>query len=372
MSDEDKSSKTEEPTEKKLRDARKKGDVPQSRETGTAMLVFALLMILIFVLPSSIGRIVEALQSPLLDAGVTAIGTGGTGVVEAGNVLKSLGFTLGLAMMPVAGIMVLAALFGVLIQGETVVSAERIKPKISKLNPLSGFKRLFSAEAFVEFAKNTAKVLVIGFITVWAVRDIAQSLGQTQAFIPETLLDAALQKVRWIFLVTTVLLVPIAIADIIWKRAQWKKKQMMSLKEIRDEHKDSEGDPQIKGRRAELRRARARQRIAQAIPGASVVLTNATHYAVALKYEQGVDDVPVCVAKGADVMAHRIRELAKEHDIPMIENRPLARALHAAVDVDDRIPMEYWQAVAEIIGFVMDLRRNVRRKPPAGSSIRED
>lgn len=372
MSDEDKSSKTEEPTEKKLRDARKKGDVPQSRETGTAMLVFALLMILIFVLPSSIGRIVEALQGPLLDAGVTAIGTGGTGVVEAGNVLKSLGFMLGLAMMPVAGIMVLAALFGVLIQGETVVSAERIKPKISKLNPLSGFKRLFSAEAFVEFAKNTAKVLVIGFITVWAVRDIAQSLGQTQAFIPETLLDAALQKVRWIFLVTTVLLVPIAIADIIWKRAQWKKKQMMSLKEIRDEHKDSEGDPQIKGRRAELRRARARQRIAQAIPGASVVLTNPTHYAVALKYEQGVDDVPICVAKGADVMAHRIRELAKEHDIPMIENRPLARALHAAVEVDDRIPMEHWQAVAEIIGFIMDLRRNVRRKPPAGSSIRED
>ena len=372
MSEEDKSSKTEEPTEKKLRDARKKGDVPQSRETGTAMLVFALLMILIFVLPSSIGGIVDALQRPLLGAGVTAIGTGGTGLVEAGGVLKSLGFTVGLAMMPVVGIMVLAALFGVLIQGETVVSAERIKPKISKLNPLSGFKRLFSADAFVEFAKNTAKVLVIGFITVWAVRDIAQSLGQTQAFVPETLLDATLQKVRWIFLVTTTFLVPIAIADIIWKRAQWKKKQMMSLKEIRDEHKDSEGDPQIKGRRAELRRARARQRIAQAIPGASVVLTNPTHYAVALKYEQGVDDVPICVAKGADVMAHRIRELAKEHDIPMIENRPLARALHAAVEVDDRIPMEHWQAVAEIIGFVMDLRRNVRRKPPAGSSIREE
>ena len=219
MSEEDKSSKTEEPTEKKLRDARKKGDVPQSRETGTAMLVFALLMILIFVLPASIDGIVAALQSPLLGAGVTAIGTGGTGVAEAGQVLKSLGFTLGLAMMPVVGIMVLAALFGVLIQGETVVSAERIKPKFSKLNPLSGFKRLFSAEAFVEFAKNTAKVLVIGFITVWAVRDIAQSLGQTQAFIPETLLQATLQKVRWIFLVTTVLLVPIAIADIIWKRA---------------------------------------------------------------------------------------------------------------------------------------------------------
>ena len=372
MSEEDKSSKTEEPTEKKLRDARKKGDVPQSRETGTAMVVFALLMILVFVLPSSIGAIVEALQAPLTNAGVTAITTGSAGVVEAGEVMKGLGFTLGLAMLPVVGIMVLAALFGVMIQGETVVATERIKPKISKLNPLSGFKRLFSPDAFVEFGKNTAKVLVIGFITVWAVRDIAQSLGQTRAFVPETLLAATLDSVRWIFLVTTVLLVPIAIADIIWKRAQWRKKQMMSLKEIRDEHKDSEGDPQIKARRAELRRARARQRMAQAVPTASVILTNPTHFAVALKYEQGVDDVPVCVAKGADVMAHRIRELAREHDIPMIENKPLARAMHASVEVDDTIPMEHWQAVAEIIGFVMDMRRNVRRKPPAGSSLRED
>ena len=372
MSDEDKSSKTEEPTEKKLRDARKKGDVPQSRETGTAMVVFSLLMVLVFVLPNSIGQIVDALQRPLMTAGVTAISTGSTGLVEAGQVLKGLGLTLGLAMLPVVGIMVLAALFGVMIQGETVVSAERIKPKPSKLNPISGFKRLFSPEAFVEFGKNTTKVLIIGFLTVWVVRDVAQSLGQTQAFIPETLLPAALDKVRWIFMVTTALLVPIAIADIIWKRSQWKKKQMMSLKEIRDEHKDSEGDPQIKARRAELRRARARQRMAQAIPTASVILTNPTHYAVALKYEQGEDDVPICVAKGADVMAHRIRELAKEHDIPMIENRPLARALHAAVEVDQRIPMEHWQAVAEIIGFVMDMRRNVRRKPPAGSSVRED
>tara|TARA_R110002049_G_scaffold29972_2_gene101968 strand:- start:55389 stop:56507 length:1119 start_codon:yes stop_codon:yes gene_type:complete len=372
MSEEDKSSNTEEPTDKKLRDARKKGDVPQSRETGTAMVVFALLMILVFVLPGSAGRIVAALQSPLRGAGITDIGTGSTGLTEAGVVLKDLGFTLGLALAPIAGIMVLAALFGVMVQGDTVVSTERIRPKLSKLNPLSGFKRLFSIDAFVEFLKNTAKVLVIGFITVWAVRDIAQSLGQTQSFVPETLAAATLDKVRWIFLVTTVFLVPIALADILWKRFQWKKKQMMSLKAVRDEHKDSEGDPQIRARRAELRMARARQRMAQAIPTASVILTNPTHFAVALKYEQGKDDVPICVAKGADVMAHRIRELARAHDIPMIENRPLARALHSAVEVDQRIPMEHWQAVAEIIGFVMDMRRNVRRKPPAGSHLRED
>lgn len=372
MSQEDKSSNTEEPTDKKLRDARKKGDVPQSREAGTAMVVFALLMILIFVLPSASGRIVEALRGPLLGASGITIGEDGTGVSDAGAVLKALGFSIGLAMLPIAGIMVLAALFGVMIQGETVVSTDRIQPKLSKLNPLSGFKRLFSADAFVEFFKNTAKVLVIGAITIWAVRDIAQSLSQTQNFLPERLAAVTLDSTRWIFLATTVFLLPIALADILWKRFQWKKKQMMSLKEVRDEHKDSEGDPQIRARRAELRRARARQRMAQAVPTASVILTNPTHFAIALKYEQGKDDAPICVAKGADLMAKRIRDLAKEHDIPMIENRPLARALHAAVDVDQRIPVEHWQAVAEIIGYVLDLRRNTRRKPPEGSTLRDD
>ena len=372
MSEEDKSSKTEEPTEKKLRDARKKGDVPQSRETGTAMVVFALLMIFVFVLPSVSGPIISALQIPLVNAGATRIGTDNAGLADAGGVLQGLASTLGLSLAPIAAIMVLAALFGVMVQGHTVVSAERIKPKMSKLNPLSGFKRLFSADAFVEFLKNTAKVLVIGIITVWAVRDIAQSLGQTQGLIPESLADVSQSKVSWIFMATTVFLLPVALADIIWKRFEWRKKQMMSLKEVRDEHKDSEGDPIIRSRRAELRMARARQRMAQAMPTASVVLTNPTHFAVALRYEPGTDDVPICVAKGVDIMAHRIRELAREHDIPMIENRPLARALHGSVEVDQRIPVEHWQAVAEIIGFVMDMRRNVRRKPPEGSTLRED
>ncbi|SHF50389.1 flagellar biosynthetic protein FlhB [Loktanella atrilutea] len=372
MSEDDKSSNTEEPTDKKLRDARKKGDVPQSRETGTTMVVFALLMILVFILPASASRMVAALQNTLQSASFTQIGTDNAGLADTGIVLGQLSHTLGMAMVPIASVMVLAALFGVMVQGDTVVAAERIRPKLSKLNPLAGFKRLFSVDAFVEFLKNTAKVLAICFITYLAVRDIAQSLAQTQRFVPESLAVLALDKVRWIFLVTTGMLIPIAVADIIWKRYQWKKKQMMSLKDIRDENKDSEGDPQIRARRADLRRARARQRMAQAVPTASVILTNPTHYAVALKYEQGMDDVPVCVAKGADLMAKRIRELAAEHDIPMIENRPLARALHAAVEVDQRIPVEHWQAVAEIIGYVMDMRRNVRRKPPAGSTLRQD
>jgi flagellar biosynthetic protein FlhB len=144
----------------------------------------------------------------------------------------------------------------------------------------------------------------------------------------------------------------------------------MTMQEVRDEHKDSEGDPQIRAKREGLRRARAKRRLAAAVPRATVVLTNPTHYAVALKYEQGVDAAPVCLAKGTDLIAAQIRRIAREHDIPIVENKPLARALHDMTEVDAQIPVAHWQAVAEIIAFVIDLRRNVRRDPPRGSALR--
>ncbi|SEN25589.1 EscU/YscU/HrcU family type III secretion system export apparatus switch protein [Palleronia pelagia] len=370
--DQDKSQKTEEPTDKKLRDARKKGDVPQSRETGTAMVVFALLMGVIFVAPAAMTRLSGLYHGLIVQSGQIGLGTHAAGVRDVGGVMYSLSVGSFLALAPLLGIMVAAALFGVMVQGETVVALERIKPKPEKLNPLSGFTKLFSPDALVEFGKNMGKVLIVGVISGWALMDLAGRLAQSESLVPETLTAETGASVRWILLITASVLVPIALADILWKRSSWKKKQMMSLKEVRDEHKDSEGDPQIRARRAELRMARARQRMAQAIPTASVVLTNPTHYAVALKYEQGVDQAPFCVAKGADHMAARIRELAREHEVPIVENKPLARALHAAVELDDQVPVEHWQAVAEIIGFIMGLKRDSRLAPPEGSRLREE
>jgi len=190
-----------------------------------------------------------------------------------------------------------------------------------------------------------------------------------EQFVPETLLTYISTVAQKLLLFVAIFLIPIALFDIVWKRLQWIKKQRMTVQEIRDEHKDMEGDPKIKSQRAELRRKRANQRITTAVPTASVIITNPTHFAVALKYEMGVDVAPICVAKGVDLMAKQIRELAKDHDIPIVENKPLARALHATVEVDDQIPAEHWQVIAEIIGYVMDLRRNIRRKPPAGSAL---
>lgn len=369
---EEKSSKTEEPTERKLRKARDKGDVPSSKETGTAMTVLSLFLLCIFLMPQVAGGLARSLALLLDQAGQIEIGTGGQGLADVDRVSRDLLGQVGRVLAPLFLVMILGALFGVAIQGETVVSAERIKPKPSKISPASGLKKMFSADTLVEFLKSVVKVIIVAVITVVVVRGAVTGLWQAERFVPETLPDLLRTTLARMLLATVILLVPVALADILWKRFNWKKKQRMSLKEIRDEHKESEGDPQMKARRAEQRRQRARQRIATAVPTASVVLTNPTHYAVALRYEPGVDTAPVCVAKGQDRMAARIRELARDNEVPVVENKPLARALHASVEVEDTVPVEHWQAVAEIIGYVMDLRRNIRRAPPSGSSLRED
>ncbi|TMV54330.1 flagellar biosynthesis protein FlhB, partial [Thioclava sp. BHET1] len=253
---------------------------------------------------------------------------------------------------------------------ETVVAVERIKPKLSKLSPIGGFKRIFGPGNLVEFAKSMVKVLIIGGFAIWFARAAVVDIWQGTGFLPESLPQYIRHFAGLLLIATCAFLLPVALGDVIWKRISWMRKQRMSLKEIRDEHKEQEGDPKIKGRRLQMARARARKRMAQAVPKATVILTNPTHYAVALRYEQGVDHAPVCLAKGTDLMARRIREIAAEHNIPVVENRPLARALHAAVEIDETVPVEHWQAVAEIVGYVFDLRRNIRRKPPKGSELR--
>lgn len=371
MSDTDESSKTEEPTEAKLRKAREKGDVPASREAGNFMSVFSLLVITVYLLPQVLPELAGVLRGLIQMAGQIDIGEDTQGLADLAGATGQLTRGIAKALAPVVLVMLLAAVFGVLIQGETVVALKRIEPKLSKISPFEGFKRLFSVDAFVEFLKNVTKVLVVGGITFVITREALTSIWQTPDAVPEAFLPYVRTAVMKLLIGTTVFLAFVAVADILWKRAQWMKKQRMSMKELRDEHKDSEGDPHIKAKRSEIRRKRARQRIAVSVPTATLVLTNPTHYAVALKYVPGVDQAPVCVAKGTGVMAAQIRRIARENDVAIVENRPLARALHALVEVDSQIPVEHWNAVAEIIGYIMDLRRNIRRKPPAGSQLRD-
>lgn len=369
--DQDKSGKTEEPTEKRLQDARRKGDVAQSRETGNLFVVLGLLGIVLYALPLKAGVIAEILSAKIAFSGQTLVGTGTAGLRDLGGHLWVFVVDLAVSISPFFAILAVGAIAGALLQGQTVLAVERMKPKLSKISLKEGIKRMFSLRSFVEFLKNLIKVFAVGALALWATNNATREIWQGVGFLPEYLPGFLLDYAAVLLTATAALLVPIAIADGLWRRYDWKKRQMMSLKEVKDEMKGSEGSPELRAKRAALRRQRSNQRIAAAVPMANLVLTNPTHFSIALKYDAATDVAPICVAKGADNIARIIRELAYEHDIPMIENKPLSRLLYEVVEVDQVVPVEHWEVLAEIISFVMELQTNQSRKPPAGSTLRQ-
>ncbi|MCE0503870.1 flagellar type III secretion system protein FlhB [Roseivivax sp. GX 12232] len=369
---EDRDSRTEEPTERKLAKAREKGDVPSSKEPGNMMVALSLFVLAVLILPLTGPQLTATLTKILSLAGTVEVGGSAAGLRDVGALTSRLFWAAAVTLVPVFGTMMALAVFAVLIQGEVVVSAERIRPKLSKISPAEGLKRLFSKDTLVEFGKNLAKIGAVAMIGLFVTQGAVTRIWQGTGFSPEALPPLLLRETAKVFLWTSALLVPLAILDIIWKRFQWREKQRMTIKELRDEMKESEGDPMIRRRREELRRKRLRQQIATTVPEATVVLTNPTHFAVALRYEQGRDAAPVCVAKGADLMAAQIRKLAHEHGVPVLENKPLTRALYEVVEVDAQIPGDHWRAVAEIIRYVLELKKNARRAPPPGTTPRED
>ncbi len=371
MSDDtDSTEKALEPTEKRLNDARKKGDVPSSKETGNMVVVIALLGIIAFVLPLQTPKIMNALFSLIEHSSSLTLATGAPGVARLGQIMSDFSMSVAIAIAPIFGVLVAGGAIGAVIQGETVVSLERIRPKLSKLSPAEGLKRLFSANSIVEFLKSIIKVFAIGALAIWFTYQAVRQIWMMSGFLPEYLpgyLGAVSQK---LLLSAALLLVPIAIADILWRRFDWRRKQRMSLKDIRDEVKESEGSPEIRSKRAQRRRELSQQRTIAVVPIADVILTNPTHYSVALKYDPVADMAPICIAKGADLVALRIREIAFEHDIPIVENKPLARLLYDIVEIDQVVPVEHWEIVAEIISFVFALKNNKPHKAPDGSVLR--
>jgi len=252
----------------------------------------------------------------------------------------------------------LAAIGGNMIQHRLVWSGEQLKPKFSKVSPGAGFKRVFGKQAAANFAKGVFKLVALGAVmlaVLWPERHRLESMVR---FDPAAILGATTGLTLQLMGAVVAMLAVVAIADYFFQYRQWYQRQKMSLQEMKEEFKQSEGDPHIKGRIRQLRHARMKKRMMAAVPKASVIITNPTHYAVALSYERGMP-APICVAKGIDTIALKIREIAKAHDIPIVENVPLARALHATVEIDHEIPVEHYHAVAQIIGYVMGLKRGV-------------
>lgn len=352
----DKSEQTEDPTQKKLDDAHKKGDVAKSQEVTTWFMILGSALMFAIMAPITGASLTRELKLVLANADRYDVTT--NGFAQFVNML--MGTVLVTVLVPLA-MMAAFAIAANLVQHRPVWSLDPITPKLSKISPIAGFKRLFSTEALVNFAKGIAKLTIVGlavFFAVWSDRDKLDTLMTVDIHL--ILMDFQAMGIK-IFIAVLAIVTVIAVADFMYQRNRWWEKQKMTIKEVRDEHKNMEGDPQVKSRIRQIRAEKSRKRMMAQVPEASVIITNPTHYAVALKY--GADmAAPICVAKGMDTLALRIRGVAKDHDIPIVENPPLARALYASVEIDDTIPSEHFKAVAQVIGFVMRLKNKARWK----------
>jgi flagellar biosynthetic protein FlhB len=247
---------------------------------------------------------------------------------------------------------------GNLAQSGFLFTAEKIKPKWSAVSPLSGFKRIFGPDGIVQFIKTFLKLVAIGAVCWWVLKPHTRELENLAAMSPAMILPFARDLAASLMISALIFLAFTAGADFIWQKFRFAKRMRMTKEETKEDYKQTEGDPHVKGKLRQIRMQRSRQRMMQAVPTATVVITNPTHYSVALRYEpdQG-DAAPICVAKGVDAVAFRIREMAKENGVPVVENVPLARALYATVEVDEVIPREHFEAAAKVIGFVMQGRK---------------
>jgi flagellar biosynthetic protein FlhB len=241
-------------------------------------------------------------------------------------------------------------------QSGLLFTAEKLKPDWSKVNPLKGFHRIFGPDGLVQFLKTFLKLLAVGLICWLVLKPHVRELENMAAMPPALILPAARDLAVALMMATIIFLAFTAGADFLWQRYRFAERMKMTKEETKEDYKQSEGDPHIKAKLRQIRMQRLRRRMMAKVPEATVIVTNPTHYAVALQYEAGMD-APICVAKGVDAMALKIREVAGEHDVPIIENPPLARALHASVDLDEAVPVEHYKAVAEVIGFVLRTRR---------------
>ena len=344
----DEDSKTEEPSEKKITDALKKGNTPVSREVGVFVSLLGMLIIAKFAfwdgalqLSVFLARFVENPGGWRFDESRTAV-----------SLLETVSHWSFLFLLPIFLILSVGALIGAFMQNPPSMVLHRIKPDFSKLSLQKGFKRVFGSQGWVEFAKAVFKFTVISTVVSILLNaeidEVMSALFNQPASVPDIVLGLTIKLLSAITVATSIMVA----ADIFWSRKQWFKNLRMTKQEVKDEHKQAEGDPIVKAKRLSLARDRLRKRMIAAVPNATVVITNPTHFSIALRYDANEDAAPMVVAKGQDIIAFKIREVAADNNIPIVENRLLARSLYKQVEVDQAIPEEFYRAVAEIIHFV--------------------
>ncbi|HEY5288923.1 MAG TPA: flagellar biosynthesis protein FlhB [Caulobacteraceae bacterium] len=352
----DSASKTEDATPRRIEEARKDGDVPKSADLAQVCALAGAFA----AIAMGGGTLARNLSNQLLPfiAHPDAFNvSGGGGVAMTWQVILAAGPVLAAVM----GGTMLAGVGGNVIQHGVLFTTAKLAPSFSKISPAEGFKRIFGVDGFMNFLRSTLKVLLVSAVAWWVLAPHADELTGLVRVGPAGVLEYSASLGRSLMLAVIGLLSLGAILDFIWQRQRFMVRLRMTKEEVKEDFKQSEGDPHVKGRQRQIRNERAKRRMIQQVPKATVVIANPTHFAVALRYEQGETVAPLCVAKGIDAVALRIRAVAEEAGVTVIEDPPLARALYGAVEIDQTIPHEHYEAVAKIIGFILSGRRRRAR-----------
>ena len=349
--------KTEPATQKKLSDARKEGQVAKSREIGNGLGLFALFLIL----KLWVGHMGAQLMSVFRTVynRIPEMTHFWNGYMPEAGVRAMFRLMLLETLIIIAPILVIGfavAFVCDLVQVKWRPTAKPLQPKLSKLNPIKGFKKIISVNSLVELVKAIVKILLIVYICYGFLKDrwilllnlYDLSLMQGVGLAAETVTDLGI-RISALYMI-------VAFADFAYQKVKFKNDMKMTKQEVKEEYKQSEGDPQVKGKIRQKMREVSRRRMMQDLPQADVVITNPTHYAVAIKYDPEVAAAPIVIAKGEDYLAARIKEIARENKIEIVENKPLARMLYANVDIGQAIPPELYQAVADVLAFVYHLQ----------------
>ena len=349
--------KTEEPTAKKIEDTRKEGQVAKSTELSSAIALFTAFVALRLFMGFISERLIEVFHTFWQQMHVYSTGDFSTNTAH--KIITNVLLYVLITILPFLLIFLFVGFMAQRLQITWKVTTKPLQPKLNKLNPLSGFKRLFSGRALINLLMSIAKIIIFGFISYSVIKDnmgifinaYDNNLEDNLGILFDLIFELGI-KISAVYLI-------IAVADLAYQK--WKHKQdiKMTKQEVKDEFKNQEGDPKIKGQQRQRMQQASRRRMMQNIPEADVVITNPTHFAVALKYDSSIGRAPVVVAKGADYLAFKIRDIATENDVEIVENKPLARMLYSNVDVGDEIPPELYQSVAEVLAYVYRIKNKV-------------
>ncbi|WP_088041211.1 flagellar biosynthesis protein FlhB [Bacillus sp. EAC] len=346
--------RTEKATPKKREETRKKGQVAKSVEINTAVILLSMFLFLLFgrqFLFDQFEHVMKDFLQHYLLKDLTN--------QNASNLLSKIYMQILILIGPFLGVAFIAAIVANVSQVGFTFSAEAINVKFDRLDPIQGFKKIYSLRAVVELVKSLLKITIVGAATFFVIWQSKQDILNLPYIGIRAVAETIYMLVVKSGLYASCSLLVLAILDLFYQRFDFEKNIRMSKQDIKDEYKKSEGDPLIKSKIKQKQREIAMRRMMQEIPKADVIITNPTHYAVALKYDEEKRDAPFVVAKGVDFLALKIREIAKAHDIITIENRPLARALYAQAEIGDEVPEEFFKAVAEILAYVYKLKRKI-------------